>query len=260
MTVLPRLPAALAVVLWIASPAPADNCRYEDLLEKTVEAKGATRIRVDAAAGYLRIVGRPGLEEVRVKGTACASKERLLERIHLSAERSGSEVRVEAEVARGGFHLFRSGNARLDLDIEVPDSIPLDVNDSSGSIEIDDVAALDVDDSSGEIDIEGVAGKLRVEDSSGSIEVRDVEGDIRLEDSSGSIDLDRIGGSVDIVEDGSGSIEISKVKGSVLIRRDGSGSISVRGIDGDFTVERDGSGSINHRDVGGRVDIPKRKR
>jgi DUF4097 and DUF4098 domain-containing protein YvlB len=255
-----RLLAALAAVLWIASPATADDCRHEDLLKKTVDAKGATRIRVDAAAGYLRIVGRPGLDEVRVKGTACASKKKLLESIHLSVERSGSEVRVEAEIDRGGFSFFGNGNARLDLEIEVPDSVPLDVNDSSGSIEITSVAALDVDDSSGEINIEGVAGKLRLEDSSGSIEVSDVEGDIRLEDSSGSIDIERVSGSVDIVEDGSGSIDISKVKGSVLVRRDGSGSISVRNIDGDFTVERDGSGSINHRDVGGKVDIPRKKR
>ena len=145
MTVSFRLLAALAAVLWIASPAPADDCRYEDLLEKTVDAKGATRIRVDAAAGYLRIVGRPGLEQVRVKGTACASKKKLLEKIRLSVKRAGSEVRVEAEIDRGGFSLFGNGNARLDLEIEVPDSVPLDVNDSSGSIEISGVATRDVD-------------------------------------------------------------------------------------------------------------------
>ncbi len=259
MTVSFRSLAALAAALCIASPALADDCRYEDLLEKTIDAKGATRIRIDAAAGYLRIVGRPGLEEVRVKGTACASKKTLLEDIRLSAKRSGSEVRIEAEITRGGFNLFGDGNARLDLEIEVPDSVPLDVKDSSGSIDVVGVAALDIDDSSGEITIEGVAGKLDVDDSSGSIVVSDVEGDIRLEDSSGDITIESVGGSVDIIEDSSGSIDISKVKGSVLIRRDGSGSISVSDIDGDFTVERDGSGTISHRDVGGRVNIPDDK-
>ena len=248
-----------AIACLAASPALAGNdCRYDEPREATVEAKGAKSVRIIAKAGTLRIEGRSGLEEVRVRGTACASKERLLDDVRLEAERSGDVVRVEAIIPDN--RSFWRSSSRLDLTIEVPDSVALRVRDSSGSTDIRGVGELSLKDSSGSIFIEDVAGNIEVDDSSGEIEIVGAERDVRVEDSSGEIDIREVGGSVDIVQDSSGEIDISKVEGSVLVRRDSSGSIYVRDVGGDFTVERDGSGSIRYRDVKGRVDIPKKKR
>ena len=244
----------------LAAPADADSCRYEEPRGATIDAAGLERVVVDARAGSLAIVGKRGLAEVRAEGIACAGKRDHLESIRLVAQRTGTTATIEVEIPDTDWSLFSGASPRLDLEVEVPEGVALEVQDSSGAIEIRGVGSTEVRDSSGEIVVEDVSGDLRIEDSSGSIEVSDVSGDVRLEDSSGGIEVRRVGGSVVVDRDTSGSIEVEHVQQNVLVRRDSSGSISVADIGGDFTVERDGSGSIRYEDVKGRVDIPKDKR
>jgi len=242
------------------APARGESCRYEESREGTVDASGLERVVVEARAGSLVIRGRAGLEEVRAEGVACAGKSDHLESIRLITERSGTTARVEVEIPDVDWSFFSGSSPRLDLEVDVPAGVALEVRDSSGAMEIRGVGSADVKDSSGEIVIEDVSGDLRIDDSSGSIEVSDVAGDVRLEDSSGGIEVRRVMGSVVVDRDSSGSIEIERVEHNVLVRRDSSGSISVADIGGDFTVERDTSGGIRFDRVEGRVDIPERKR
>jgi hypothetical protein len=233
--------AVLSVVVLLASAGTAgagwSECNHRSPREATVQANGARRIRVIARAGDLKIHGQAGASTVAVHGTACSSRESGLEEIKLIAERRGDEIYVEASMPEEWF-----GGARgLDLTLDVPSSIPLDVEDGSGSAEIRDVAALKIDDGSGELRIENVAGEVRVTDGSGDIVIDHA-------------------GSVVIEEDGSGGIRIAGVKGSVVVRDDGSGSIDVSDVGGDFTVEHDGSGGIEQDGVRGAVRIPSRRR
>ena len=177
----------------------------------TIDVGDATRVRVRARAGSLRIEGHPDLVEVRASGTACAGSDANLERVTLTATRVGTELVIETDTG--------DGMGRLDLVVEIPDSLPLEVDDGSGGIEIYDVAAVELRDGSGGIDIDGVAGDVRV-------------------------------------VDGSGGINISAVRGTVVIEEDGSGGINVAEVGGDFVVKRDGSGGVRHRSVRGRVDVP----
>ena len=170
----------------------------------------ATQVTVRARAGSLRIEGRPGLTSVRASGTACAGTADDLDRVELTATRSGSTILIEAHAAET--------RGRLDLLLEVPDTLPLEIDDTSGSVEISDVAAVDLRDGSGGIDIAGVDGDVRV-------------------------------------WDGSGGIDVSGVGGSVIIEDDGSGSIDVADVGGDFIVRDDGSGGVRHNGVAGRVDV-----
>ena len=170
----------------------------------------ATQVTVRARAGSLRIEGRPGLTSVRASGTACAGTADDLDRVELTATRSGSAILIEVHTAET--------RGRLDLLLEVPDTLPLEIDDTSGSVEISDVAAVDLRDGSGGIDIAGVDGDVRV-------------------------------------WDGSGGIDVSGVGGSVIIEDDGSGSIDVADVGGDFIVRDDGSGGVRHNGVAGRVDV-----
>jgi hypothetical protein len=259
-----KIPILAALPLLVAGPARAqfpfgfDGCEHREERSAAVSASGADLIRIAARAGSLRIEGRPGLSEVRVRGEACSSQERYLEQIELRAERVGDEVRIEAVIPemRG----FGNMQARLDLVVEVPESLALDVDDSSGGVEIRRVAALRLRDSSGEIDVSDVRGEVEIEDSSGEILLRGVGGNVRLSDSSGEIDVRDVAGSVLVESDGSGEIEIAEVERDVRIQRDGSGSISVSDVRGDFVVERDGSGRVRHEGVGGTVRVPSRRR
>ena len=256
-----KVPVGVGVILSLSAvPAHTDSCRYEEPRTATLDGAGLERVVVKALAGSLVIVGKSGLNEVRVEGIACAGKQDHLESIRLVTERTGTTATIEVEIPETNWSLFSGSSPRLDLEVEVPHGVALDVRDSSGAMEIRGVGSADVQDSSGEIVIEDVSGDLRIDDSSGSIEVSDVSGDVRLEDSSGSIEVRRVGGSVVVDRDSSGSIEIEKVQRDVLVRRDSSGSISVADGGGNFTVERDSSGSIRYENVKGRVDIPANKR
>ena len=234
-----RLDAFMIAAL-TAIPTAALAQDYDAQRAATVNAAGATSVRIDARAGQLRVTGRTDLTEVRVRGTARASSRDLLDDIKVEAVRNGNQVEVRAMVPE-----FRDSrwneHAMLDLVIEVPATL-----------------ALDVDDSSGDITIESVSAKVRIEDSSGDIRVRDV-GDVWISDSSGGIDVRGVKGSVDIDDDSSGEIEVYDVTGSVHIGRDSSGGIDVSRVGGDFVVERDGSGTIDYDGVKGKVDIPRKR-
>src|SRR5688572_14718772 len=78
---------APAVVL----PAAALAQDYDAPRNATVNAAGATVLKVDARAGQLRVTGIAGITEVRVRGTARASGRGMLEDIKLEAQRNGSE-------------------------------------------------------------------------------------------------------------------------------------------------------------------------
>jgi hypothetical protein len=233
--------ATLYAVVLLASAGTAgagwSECSHRSPREATVQAGGARRIRVIARAGDLKIRGQAGASAVTVHGTACASRESGLDEIKLIAEQRGDEIYVEADMPDEWF-----GGARgLDLVLEVPSSLPLEVEDGSGSAEIRDVAALKIDDGSGNLRIVNVAGAVNVTDGSGDIEIDQA-------------------GSVGIASDGSGGMRITGVKGSVVVRDDGSGSIDVSDVGGDFEVDNDGSGGITHDGVRGTVKVPRRHR
>lgn len=238
----------------VASPAAAlwdDDCDETGHRSASAPAEGVKRVRVDARAGDLKIVGRPGATKVEASGEACGSTAGRLADVRLDAERKGDEVRVTVTIPDG------QGSAQLDLEVIVPAGAELIVDDTSGSMEITNVAALQVDDNSGEIEISDIAGDVTIDDNSGEIEVRNVRGQVRIKDGSGEISI-ADAGSVRIDSDGSGEITIDRIAGDVYIDEDGSGSINVASIGGDFTVDDDGSGGIDHKDVRGKVTIPSR--
>lgn len=232
-----------------------------------VDARGARSIRVIAGAGSLRVEGRPGISQVQVRGTARASARNRLADIQLTAERRGDEVYIKAEMPdNGGRSLFSdmrdnwNDNAQLDLVIEVPQTIPLDVDDGSGESKFVNVGPLSFSDGSGEIDIRGVKGNLRVQDGSGNVTIENVEGSVRITDGSGNIRANNIVGDFKVDEDGSGDIDVTSVGGTMTVDSDGSGNIDVARVAGDFVVDRKGSGTIRSSDIRGHTEIPERHR
>jgi hypothetical protein len=214
------------------------DCDHQAPRHERLDGAGVRSVRVNAGAGSLRIEGRAGATSIEVNGTACASSASVLDDIRIRAVLSGSVATIETEMP-GTASWLGGGEARLDLVIEVPPGVTLDVEDGSGEMQIRNVAAATVKDGSGEMVLEAIAGEVRITDGSGGITVRDA-------------------GSVVIEEDGSGGIDIGNVRGNVLVRDDGSGGIAVHDVGGDFTVEDDGSGGITHDAVQGRVRIPSR--
>jgi hypothetical protein len=247
------------------------GCRYSEDRSATVPAASAKNLNVEADAGFLHIVGKPDLTEVRVKGTACADKESVLQEIRLTTDTQGDTIIVRG-ILPDSWGI--AGNRSLDMTLEVPEGLALDLRDDSGETSIKGVASatvrddsgdlevmdvkgdVDIVDDSGSIVVRGIGGLVKVDDQSGDLTVEDVAGGVTVRDDSGSIIVRRIGGSVEIPNDDSGDIEVGDVAGSVTIDRDDSGSIDVTNVKGDFTVKADGSGSIGHNNIGGTVSLP----
>ena len=262
MSKVPAVAAIAAAMLVAAVPhvGAQGSATHRTLLSERASSVGVRLVRIEARAGSLRVEGRLGNPEIYAAGTARASSRELLERIKLKTERHGDVVDVIVEIPEAEGYDDDHEYAALDLTVELPETIALDVVDGSGDLEIKNVGPLELVDGSGEATIDRVRGRLRVRDGSGELRIQDVRGDVQLEDGSGGIRLRTIGGSVTVTRDGSGEIEAVDVTGSVRIQSKGSGSVEVERVGGDFVVDRKGTGSIQFRDVKGRVTIPERRR
>ena len=259
------LKTALMLVAF-TTPAVAqdyDECRHQAQRSATLDVAAARRLLVEAGSGSLKIVGKPGVSHVTVRGRACASSADLLERITLRTRRDGADAIVEANINRDRDEnnwRNHSGNyyTRLDVEMEVPARLATEIHDGSGSIDISNLGAVLIEDGSGDIVADNLNGDVDIEDGSGGIRLVDVAGRVKIDDGSGTISLRNIGGLIDI-DDSSGEINIRSARNSVRIS-DSSGGIDVVDVEGDFIVMDDSSGGIDYDNVKGRVDIPRRKR
>ena len=204
-----RLLSALFALLTSTSVLAGifDRCDYTAPRSASASAAGVSRIVIIGRAGSLRVEGRAGTQ-VQATGTACVSDRALLNDTRLTAQRYGSELRIEALVPDTG--MFQ--RAALDFEVTLPANIPVMIKDGSGSLTIAGTYDLTVDDGSGSLQIRNITGNLSVEDGSGSISISNVTGDVRIVDGSGSIEVEHIGGSVTIPSDSSGSVDIRDVK------------------------------------------------
>lgn len=251
------LPLALLLPLSLQ----ASDCKYSKNIDQTLDLGGTEELSVQATAGDLRIRGVSGSNEARITGKICSSKEKWL--ADSSVETHGgqrAEIAVVLADQESGWAQMGWNYLYLDLELEVPDHVALDVRDSSGDMDISGVGALTIQDSSGDIDVEDSFGPVSIRDSSGDIELRDIKREVTIEsDSSGDIRGSDIERSVLVISDSSGDIDFRDVGENFIVERDSSGDISANRVGGDFRVERDGSGEIDYRNIEGQVDIPEDK-
>lgn len=244
----------------LALAVSAAGCRLSHLdltadRSATLSMAGVHTVVVTTGAGWLRIQGHAGFPNLQARGTAHASSDTLLAAIRLTVQRSGDTVFVASTAPLDTGSV--AGPAVLDLTLDMPSDVALDVTDASGETIIHDVGPLLLASSgSGGVEIDGVAGALGVVDGPGDLQASNVHGDVYIRDGSGAIYLASVTGSVDIPVDGAGEIQVADVTGSVHIGAKSSGEVAARDIGGDLVVDARGSGSVEYHDVKGRVAIP----
>jgi len=251
---------ALSVILTVLGASALEAQDYTAPRSASVPVSDARRIEVIGRAGSLRIDGRGRARNVVVRGTASAASRRALEEIKLIAEERDGTIHIEADIPEHRDWNDDEDRQSLDLVIEVPTDLSIDVEDGSGELEIRNVGPLTLSDGSGSAVIEHVGGSLRVKDGSGELHITDVKGDVEVTDGSGELEIRDVDGGVEIGSKGSGPLRITSVAKSVHVRSKGSGSVDVTHVGGDLVVDRAASGSIDYSDVKGRVDIPQRRR
>jgi DUF4097 and DUF4098 domain-containing protein YvlB len=221
-------------------------------------------LRIDCGAGYLKVQGVEGLEQIEVsavldvKGIAEADLAAFKkEYVTLKLETIAGQAELTAEIEiKSGFSLAAlfgdHYDARIDLDIRVPRRLALAIDDGSGDTDIRDCDGnLTLEDGSGDIHLTNLRGQVSIVDGSGDIILAKTNGMLRIEDGSGDIELNDAGSDVTI-DDGSGQIDLNRVLGSVTVD-DGSGDIVIDGVEKDVTIDEAGSGDVEIRNVKGKV-------
>lgn len=248
----PCLFAALFSLLPAAAFA-GDACRFEAPRNLDLDLDGVETLVVDLGRHDLRLAATPSGKGT-VRGKACATNEDLLPHLDITQHREGSRlVLTAAHVAEkhNVFVLFGSHYEYLTLDVEIPESLPVELQVGSGDARVDGVARLALTIGSGDVVANGVKGELEARIGSGDLEAIGV-GSLRLRSlGSGDAVVERIAGDARVGSVGSGDLELRKVEGNVEIGSVGSGDVYVREVRGSVDVDSLGSGELDARDVGG---------
>lgn len=224
----------------------AEQCRYSAPRNAEINAAGLKRLTVEIGPDDLVIHGDPGVTNVVVRGTACASNEKWLQDVKIEASRSGDTGSL---IARDGDHtmlmsLFGGSYAYLKLDVRVPQSLAIKLHEGSGDAKVDDVAALDASLGSGDLKVNGVAGAFGLSVGSGDVVASDA-GSFDLSSlASGDVGMDGVRGSARAGSVGSGTLTLGNVKGDVSLGSIASGDAKVTGVGGSLDAKSVGSGDL----------------
>lgn len=226
----------IAVTLFMSSWAALAADDYREVRELRIGVDGLETMVIDVGEGGLDVRGVPGQDQVEVRATiivadddAEEARKFIEKRVELRLDRDDDSVQLFSRVDQKMFSWGSGG--RVDLEVTVPPSLALRIEDGSGSIDIADMAAdIAIRDGSGSIDARSV-GTIEIDDGSGSIDVYGAAGDVFITDGSGSLTIEEVAGSVTI-DDGSGSIRVNRVGKDLVIIESGSGSVSFSDIEG----------------------------
>jgi hypothetical protein len=238
--------------------AGAGGCTLVAHDTMTVSAVGLEGVRVRARPGSVRVEGRAGATMVRVVGRRCASRAEVLEALWFDVGREGSTLALEVRSPEHLFSRSAATVARVDLVLEVPPTLILDIRSSLGDVELFDVGPARVENGVGAVRVSGLNGSLVVKSGPGRVDVADVRGSATLDVRSGSVEVDGVAGDVTIGRNRAGPIDIRHVQGKVTIARGQAGDVRVRAVTGDLVVGRMREGTLQHEDVGGRVRLSRR--
>jgi DUF4097 and DUF4098 domain-containing protein YvlB len=250
--------AAILVLMLLPLLALAEP--YREMKEMTLPAEGINAIVIDCGAGSLNLRGAANQKDIRIKAQIEIDNPEgmdvrafIQEKVRIALTRQATMAAFNGTIKQP---FAQESEARINVMIEIPEGLDVDLIDGSGPIHIFELSGnLNINDDSGGMKIERITGRLDISDSSGGIWLDEIFGDVIVNDGSGSIHIESIAGDVQ-VKDGSGDITITEVKGNVIVS-DGSGSIDIRDVTENVSIfiRVDGSGEVNIEGVKGKTSI-----
>jgi DUF4097 and DUF4098 domain-containing protein YvlB len=228
---------AIAVCL-IPAPAAANAAREEvtRTIERTLAVTGAPVLAViHSTAGNLRIRthARSEVRFVALVRVSSDSRERAVEfmnTITVDVIDTPARLTVETKHAAMG-RRYRNVGFAVDLEVTMPERMPLDANSRFGAMSVT-----------------GVGAGATLRSSNGRLTVTDGRGRIYLENRFGPIDASRLTGNITIVSD-NGAVNADTIYGS-LTATNRFGPVTLRGVEHAVSVENS-NGAITVQDVGG---------
>jgi DUF4097 and DUF4098 domain-containing protein YvlB len=247
---------AVLIVLFVpvlAFAGSIENTQYLELSTKDIHS-----MQIKCGPGSLDVFGVERNDRIKVTATVKISgitqnmlQEFLDKCVLLSLKKRNRKAVLQSEFKNEN---LMKADAKIDLTVEVPKSLNVDIDDGSGSIFVTGIAKnLKIVDGSGSIEILVTAGPVSISDGSGAIDLTDITGNLEVKDGSGKINIERVKGNVYIV-DGSGSMTIKDVDGSLTVT-DGSGSIEISDVTQNVFIKEAGSGTLEIDGVKGKVEM-----
>lgn len=221
-------------------------------------AAGAKRFRLDAGAGTIRVVGKAGLKSVRIHTRRCASQPVILEQLWFDLSRTEDTIMLKVRVPKHLFSRNVGTEASVDLKVEVPEEMAIDLRGGTGGVWVSQTGPLTLEDALGDVTVADVRGNVRIKVGPDSVNVRNVQGDVSLDVRVGAIVMQGAEGGVSIGAGHRGPTSIRDVKGSVSIGERHSGDISIDGVGGDLSIAKLEEGTVRHANVKGKVtNVPR---
>jgi hypothetical protein len=252
-----RRTLALLPLLLISLTAMADDCRYSAPRNLHDDLAGVRGVQIELHSHDMHLVGSGNSRSLEITGRACASSQSALDNLQVTSHREGDQLIVDV----GGDHgfnvsFFGVSYQDLDLQIQLPSTMPVSINEGSGDAYIAGLAQVNAQTGSGDLHIANISGAVSVTAGSGDIEVAHIgslsagsvgSGDLRAHDITTNVHI----GSV-----GSGDVVLEKVGGNVDVGTLGSGDLTVNDVRGNLTVGAKGSGDVSHSNIAGSVNVP----
>lgn len=252
-----RRTLVLLPLLLIPLMAAADECRYSAPRNLHDDLAGVHGVQFELHSHDMHLVGSGSSRALDITGRACASSEAKLSNLQVTAHREGDQLIIDV----GGNNnidvsFFGVSYENLDLQIQLPSTMPVTVNTGSGDAYVSGLNQVDAQTGSGDLHINNIAGAVSVTAGSGDVEIADI-GSLRA-GSVGSGDVKALGvrSDVHIGSVGSGDVVLDKVDGNVDVGTLGSGDLTVRNVRGNLTVGAKGSGDVTHSNISGKVSVP----
>ncbi len=268
----------ICALLLAPALAHAEDCRYSAPRNAALDLNGVHAIVVELGRHDLHLNGTAAAN-AKLGGRACASSRERLPALQVRQRREGDRLVLSAEgdTDSNTFSFFGfSRYAYLDLQLDVPSNLPVEVAVGSGDAWVRNVAQFKTTVGSGDVEVNGARARFEAKVGSGDIKADDVgethvtsigSGDLTLKQVHGNVTVGSVGsgdfvaenvqGNVKIDSVGSGDATARTVGGSVEVGSIGSGDLHVDGVARDLHVASVGSGDVEHSHVTGKVDIPK---
>jgi DUF4097 and DUF4098 domain-containing protein YvlB len=242
------------------------SCGQEQMFteNRTLEmsTEGLRVMEINGGNGDIGITGTAAAETITVRGNISVSgedtekiREMIGNQLVFTLEKRGNRAVLNARFAKSFFlvSMFLDRGRKIDIDIEVPDSLELAVADDGGNLYIAEMKNdIVINDEDGSCILENITAKsVKIIDNAGPVIVTNAAADIDIIDKSGDIELSRCGGEMRIT-DTTGDLLLEMCKGALYID-DSTGKITVEEHTGDITIKARSRGDVSLRNVNGQI-------
>lgn len=236
----------------------ADQCKFQAPRNEALNLAGVHTLVIELGQHNLHLNGGTA-NTAQVRGRACASSQDRLDTLRLTQRREGDRLILSADSDSSSWSISLFGissYAYLDLQVDVPSNLAVELMVGSGDADVAGIDRLDSHVGSGDLHARNISGRFDASVGSGDVVAKNI-GEIHVASlGSGDFTAEGVRGNVEIGSIGSGDAGLSNVGGNVVVDSIGSGDLSVNDVAHDLRVHSVGSGDVSHHRVAGHVDIP----